>query len=123
MNQGTESEWNEALGKLGEQVAEALAPTEMRLQVEALQTRNDATLQRMARRGLAVQKIDILSVRLQILVDLMFGDMDQPNRLVYEHAVQTKFAELLTDAEQQANRSALLNGVRLDPRQQPPPQG
>ena len=114
---------DENIEALSEQVAEALAPTEMRLQVEALQARNDAMLQRMARRGLAVQKIDILNVRLQILVDLMFGDMDQPNRLVYEHTVQTRFAELLTDAEQQANRAALLNGVRLDPRQQPPNHG
>lgn len=112
---------DENIEVLGAQVAEALAPTEMRLQVEALQARNDAALERMARRGMAVQKIDVTNVRLQMLVDVLFGDMDQPNRLVYEHAVQAKFAELLADAEQQASRAALLNGVRLDPRQQPPP--
>lgn len=106
---------------LGEQVAEALAPTEFRLKIEALRKRNDEILARLLQRGMAIQKADVMHVHLSVLVELLFGDMDQPARLTYEHAVQAKFAELLTDAEAQAARATLLNGVRIDPRNQRPP--
>jgi hypothetical protein len=113
---------NEGVKALGEQVAEALAPTEMRLKIEALQARNDEILQRMtAQKIFQMSTADVANVRLAILVELLLGDMDTPNRLVYEGRVQARFSELLAGVEQQAARATLLNGVRLDPRNQPPP--
>lgn len=120
MSDGTTDD--EGVKALGEQVADALAPTEMRLKIEALQARNDEILQRMAAQKIFQMNTgDIANVRLAVLVELLLGDMDSPNRLIYEGKVQTKFSELLANLEAQAARATLLNGVRLDPRNQPPP--
>jgi hypothetical protein len=101
---------------LGAAADAALATTEHRLQVEAMQKTNDAALQRIAQlHQIGIQRADIVSVRLEVLVGALFGDMDDERRLTYEHAVQAKFAEVIAEVEQQAMRAKLLNGVRLDP--------
>jgi hypothetical protein len=112
---------NEKIEALGAEVAEALAPTERRLEVEHMQQTNDAALVRLAQlHKIGIPREEILGVRLQVLVEQLFGDMDDARRLDYEHAVQTRFAEVIAGVESQATRATLLNGVRLDPKQLPP---
>lgn len=109
------AEW-ERMKWLGAAADAALVRTEYRLRVEAMQKTNDAALQRIAQlHQIGIQRADIVSVRLEVLVGVLLGDMDDERRLTYEHAVQTRFAEVIAEVEQQAMRAKLLNGVRLDP--------
>lgn len=111
---------NEKLEALGAEVAEALAPTERRLEVERMQQANDAALIRLAQlHKIGIPREEILGVRVQVLVEMLFGDMDDARRLDYEHAVQTRFTEVIAGVESQATRATLLNGVRIDPKNLP----
>lgn len=114
-----------SIEELGAAADAALAPTERRIEIEKMQQRNDAALQRIAQvHKVAISAGDVTNVRLTVLVETLLGGMDDARRLDYEHAVQTKFTELIAGLEAQATRATLLNGVRLDPRQQPgPPRG
>lgn len=95
-----------------EEIKEALAPTVGRLYAEGLRAENDATLARLAQRGLQIGRGDILHLHLSILLDTLLGDFDDPRRQAYEVAVHTRLAELLAEVEQQAARSTLLQGVQ-----------
>lgn len=107
---------------LGAAADAALALTERRLRVEEAQRVNDAALQRLvSQHGIGLDAAAPLHVRFVVLVDQLLGTMDAEARLTYEEAVQAKFMQLIAEAEQQAARARLLNGVRLDPRQQQPP--
>lgn len=105
---------------LAAEVADALALTEKRVEVEAMQLANDAALQRIAQKyRVGIAPIDVLNLRVAVLVEVLFGGMDDARRLDYEHAVQTKFTTIIADIEQQAARASLLNGVRIDPKNLP----
>lgn len=106
--------------QLGAEVADALALTEKRVEVEAMQLANDAALQRIAQQHrIGIQPLDVLNLRMATLVEVLCGDMDDARRLAYEHAVQTKFTTIIADIERQAVRASLLNGVRIDPKNLP----
>lgn len=106
---------------LGQAADEATGPTRLRFEVEAMQQANDATLARLGQHhGVAVDKTDIVNVRLQMLCDYLLGDMDAVPRLEYERLVQVKFTELIGDLESQVSRSKLLEGVRITPPKLPP---
>lgn len=107
--------------QLAAEVADALALTEKRVEVESMQLANDAALKRIAQKyKMGIQPLDVLSLRVAVLVEVLCGDMDDARRLAYEHAVQSKFTAIIADIERQAVRASLLNGVRLDrPPQQP----
>lgn len=109
----------ERIEALGAEVDAALAVTERRVEVEGMQQVNDAALQRLAQQGVGVDNVSVLSVRLAVLVEYLLGDMDDPRRLGYEHAVQSKFSALIADVGAQAARAKLLNGVRIDPKNLP----
>lgn len=103
------------LRMLGEATAEALAPTERRVEVERMQVENDQLIARLAQLYKAqIPKADIVAVRLDELCTLLLGDMDSPKRLDYEHAVQMRFTTLLADLEGEILKGRLLTGVRLD---------
>lgn len=110
--------------KLAAATADALAPTERRIEVERMQRENDALIGRLAQMyKVQIPKADVIAVRLDELCTLLLGDMDSPKRLDYEHAVQTKFATLLAEVESQVTRASLLQGVRLDPPNHGPTNG
>jgi hypothetical protein len=100
--------------ELGEQVADALAPTEGRHRAEQLRAGNDATVQRLAARGYQIGAGDITSLHLAVLLDTLLGDLDDPRRQAYEIDVHTKLSGLLADIETQIARATLLAGVQQD---------
>lgn len=97
--------------------------TAKRHEVEQMRASNAAGVQSLAARGVGVTEASLVGVRLEVLVTLLYGDMDAAPRLAYELAVEQKFGELIAGAGKQAAaqvaRAQLLQGVRLDP----PPDG
>lgn len=116
---------NSSVPPVEQQAADAVdgSTTAARHRVEQLESANNATLQSLAARGVGITGESVLHLRLYTLVETLLGDMDAPARLVYEEAMQQRFAELLAtqgeQAVQQANRARLLEGVRLDPPRHP----
>jgi len=112
----TEHEKAEAVAAaVDEAIAES--PTARRHAIEQQVRENDARIQALLAQKIAIDKIDIISVRLQALAEFLLGDMDDPWRLGYEGAVQAKLSAALSDIESQVRRATLLNGVRIvDPR-------
>lgn len=99
-------------------VEDAMSPTARRHEIETLQQANDARVQALAADGFGIKAIDVVAVRLQMLIEQAFGDMDAPRRLDYEEAVQRKFSELLTGTERDAARAKLTQGLQ-QPKQSP----
>lgn len=110
--------------ELDASVKEALALTELRVRVEALQQENDVKFQRMAQLGTPATRDSITGVRLHVLCETLLGDMDSGPRLAYELAVQQAFAKDIDAVSSQAAQSKLLQGVRIDPKHNKlPPNG
>jgi hypothetical protein len=103
------------------EIADAMAPTVGRLYAESLRVANDETLQRLGQKGIQVGRGDILHMHLSVLLDTLFGDIDDPRRQEYEVAVHTKLAEAFAEVEQQAARMTLLQGVQHAPGGAHPP--
>lgn len=88
-----------------------------REQVEALIADNDARLQALAQRGVQLDRASILQVRIGMMIDDLYGDMDDPRRRALEWKLGERYAELIAQAEIQAGaelaKSKLLQGVDL----------
>lgn len=103
-------------------VDEAMAPTVGRLLAEKMRIENDATVNRLAQQGVAVTRIDVMSLHLAVLLDTLFGDLDDPRRQEFEIRVHTQMAEQLAGLEQQATRAKLMQGTQgFDASQLPRP--
>ena len=112
----TENEKTEAVAAaVDEAIAES--PTARRHAIEQQVRENDARIQALLAQKIAIDKIDIISVRLATLVEQLLGTIDDPRHLDYEAAVQAKMSAALSDIESQVRRATLLNGVHIvDPR-------
>lgn len=88
-------------------------PDDVTSATERARLTNDATLQRLAQRGVDASHV-IHTARIVALLDLLFDDAQ---RQVYEHTVQAKIAEALASIEEQLAaheaRSKLLAGVNV----------
>lgn len=104
---------------IGEQVDEVLEHAPQRAALDMLRQSNDATLNRLAARGVTVDKTDVTNIHLAVLLDLLLGDGNDIRRLTYEYRVQQIVAEQLAVAEQQLTRQTLLQGINLPPSQIP----
>lgn len=100
-----------ALADLDAAAAEAIEPAARRHEIEQLGMANDARLADLARQGVSVDKVDIVSVRLAILVEHLVGDLDTAEGCAYERKVQDKLASLLDETSSQVRRMRLLDGV------------
>lgn len=97
------------------EVTEPAVPT--RVEVEAKIADNDARLMALAQRGVQLDRTSILQVRVGAMVEMLFGEMDDPRRLALEAKLGERYAELIAQAEIQAGaeiaKSKLLQGVDL----------
>jgi hypothetical protein len=111
--------------ELRNDVEDALAPTAGRHEAEQLRVANDAALQRLQQGGYTISSGDITNLHVAVLLDTLFGDLDDPRRQAYEVAVHTKLAGLLSDITSQVARAKLLEGVQVkhNPSPNGPPQG
>lgn len=104
---------------IGEQVDEVLEHAPQRAALDMLRQSNDATLDRLAARGVTVDKTDVTNIHLAVLLDVLLGDGNDIRRLTYEYRVQQIVAEQLVVAEQQLTKQTLLQGINLPPSQIP----
>jgi len=106
---------SDALNELAELAAEAdeaTAATRARHLAEQLGKINDLALKRLAEvHKIGIAPHDVIAVRLQTLVETLFGTLDDEAHSAYEIAVQTKLKGIIEQIEAQANRSKLLQGV------------
>jgi hypothetical protein len=116
-----------ATEQLGEAVDRATAATRGRAEVEQLVRDNKAGLQRLAQQfGVGIHKVDLVNVRLAVLVEHLFGDINSLMHQDYERAVQAKMTELITGLSSEAARAKLtqgVNGVDLSKLKRPGQQG
>ena len=100
------------VGKLA-QLADMEIPA--REEVEREMKRTDVMLANLAQRGVQVQQISVLGVRLMDLVEFLIGDLDAPARRAYETRVQARLQREMREIEKQAGaaqaRSVLTSGV------------
>lgn len=107
---------------VGEQVDRATALVRRRAAVEQLERENSERISKLSQ-GKGLSPGSVVSVRLQVLVEHLFGGPDGMAYWEYEAAVQARFATEIGKLESEVARSRLLEGVRMDPRQQQGPPG
>lgn len=83
-----------------------------------LSKRNDLAIAQLQAQGMAVDVASLLSVRVAHLLDTVLGPMyvdGEPNlvRGEFELQLQQSYATMIADAQGQAARAKLLNGVHL----------
>lgn len=96
------------------------AQAQLKQQVDQLAAENDALLANLARSGVGIDQGSINAVRLGVLTDVLFGNLDGTviesslyPRLDYELRVQQTIAKQLAEVKSQATRHALLQGVNV----------
>ena len=101
-------------------VADSLSPEVQLAAIQEAEASNNAAIQRLAAQGLALTDTSLLNLRLALFVEHALGDLSMPRRLDFEALFQARLAAEIATGEQQIARAKLLDGVRIDPRRQPP---
>jgi hypothetical protein len=79
--------------------------------VETLSKTNDETIQALLRDGVSVSSESLMSTRVGIMCEVLFGDMDQPTRLDFEYRLQETYRAQLDQVRSQVLRAKLTQGV------------
>jgi hypothetical protein len=92
---------------LAEMDAEAAVPSAE--EIQALRDANDEAIKTLVAQGMPITITNVNAVRLQELIDFLFGSLDNERRRAFEAQLQNKFAELIQDARREQARLALLS--------------
>jgi hypothetical protein len=95
----------------GQEPAKPAEPT--RAEVEASIVENDRRIAALSQRGVQFDPAAISSVRVAMMTEALFGDMDDSRRLAFETRLAARYAELIDVIEQQSNIATLTQGVDL----------
>jgi hypothetical protein len=94
-----------------------------RADVEQHQRDNDKIIAEIISNGVKLDPAGMLNTRVMIMIEMAFGDMDQPARLAYETRVQDMFEQQLKELASKVRQAKLANPGMGVPGQQPPKGG
>jgi hypothetical protein len=102
--------WNDE-GKETDEYGAVKAELLERAAVEAKLAENDATLKALAARGVGVNTAELLMTYVALVVERLFGDMDDQRRLELENAYADHARKRLESTMSAVERALLTHGV------------
>lgn len=105
----TDEGWK--IDALGRTVKSKPKPPLVRADVEAKQAHNDGILQQLAARGVGVAMGDLLTTYVTLIVERLFGDMDDQRRLELENAYADEARRRLEATASAAMQEFIRQGV------------
>lgn len=82
-----------------------------REQITALEQANDVRLNALQAQGVQIEPASLMGVRVQHLIDMLFGVGEERGRLMFDMTLAQRYATELDAAEAQVRRQALAAGT------------
>lgn len=85
---------------------------DLRAEYTQLQAKNDSELASLRSQGVAIENDILNGIRLAVLLEHLFGDMEQEKRLEYEIVLQKQFEKAFANIRSQIIRATLLQPLK-----------